>query len=241
MDGNINRKCVAIVLAGGRGSRMESNIPKQYMTVGNYPLIYYSLKVFEDSFIDEIVLVCAQADESYVKKEIVEKYNFKKIVKIVPGGKERYHSVFNGLDAIDSCDIVFIHDGARPFITEDILTKVLEETIEFGATVVAVPSKDTVKICDEDGFSVSTPNRNSVYIIQTPQTFIYDEIYKAYYELIERENELINKGISITDDAMVMEHFGNRKVKIVSGSYKNIKITTPEDIVLAETYINQVK
>lgn len=230
-------KCAAIVLAGGRGTRMGSDIPKQYMKVEGHPLIYYSLKVFEESFVDEIVLVCSKEDEQFCRREIVEANGFKKINKIVFGGKERYHSVANGLRAIDDCDIVFIHDGARPFITEDILRRAYEETIEHKATVIAVPSKDTVKIADKDGFASITPNRSDVWIIQTPQTFDYRMIFEAYEKLLKEEDSLKEQGVAITDDAMVMEHFGNCKVKLVEGDYRNIKITTPEDIVVARAYL----
>ena len=234
-------KSSAIVLAGGRGSRMESDIPKQYINVCGYPLIYYSLKVFEDSFVDEIVLVCGSGDEEYCRKEIVEKYDFKKVKHITAGGKERFNSVYNGLCAIGGCDIVFIHDGARPFINETMLKRVLDETIKHHATVAAVASKDTVKIADAEGFAASTPNRSSVYIMQTPQTFDYKEIKEAYDMLLENEQRLKDEGIAITDDAMVMEQFGTRRVKFVEGDYKNIKITTPEDILIAEAFLNERK
>lgn len=234
------RKTVAIVLSGGRGSRMGSDIPKQYMKVCGYPIIYYSLKVFQDSFVDEIVLVCGSGDEEYCRREIVEAYDFNKVTRIVAGGSQRYHSVANGLRAIDECDIVFIHDGARPFISEEILERAYTETVVHKATVVAVPSKDTVKIADDNGYSNNTPNRERVWIVQTPQTFDFDEISDAYEKCISSENELLKNGISITDDAMVMEYFGQSKVKFVSGSYKNIKITTPEDMLIAKAYLESM-
>ena len=233
-----NTKTVAIVLCGGRGSRMGSDIPKQYMTVKGFPLIYYSLKVFQESFIDEIVLVCGDGDQDYCRKEIVDKYDFSKVKKIVVGGQERYHSVTNGLRAIDDCNVVFIHDGARPFITDEILSNALSETLKYGATVVAVPSKDTVKIANEEDFAIETPKRDQVYIVQTPQTFIYEDILSAYEKLAEVDDDIKKKGIVITDDAMVMELFGDHDVKFVKGSYKNIKITTPEDMIVAEAYLS---
>lgn len=232
-----NKKSVAVVLAGGRGTRMSSDVPKQYMNIAGHPLIYYSLKVFEDSFVDEIVLVCGETDIEFCRKEIVEANGFKKIRKIVAGGKERYHSVANGLQAIDDCDVVFIHDGARPFVTQDVLKRAYEETLLHKATVIAVPSKDTVKIADGEGYAASTPNRSDVWIIQTPQTFDFKMIKNAYCRLIDEESELSKQGVVITDDAMVMEHFGNCKVKLVNGDYRNIKITTPEDILVAGVYL----
>lgn len=231
------KKTVAIVLSGGRGSRMGSDIPKQYLKVCDYPIIYYSLKVFQDSFVDEIVLVCAKGDEEYCRREIVEAYDFNKVTGIVAGGSQRYHSVMNGLRAIEDCDIVFIHDGARPFINEEILERAYKETLEYKATVVAVPSKDTVKLSDMDGYSEVTPNRERVWIVQTPQTFDFHEIKDAYEKCISEEDNLVKEGISITDDAMVMERFGNTRIKFVNGSYKNIKITTPEDMLIARVYL----
>ena len=234
------KKTTAIVLAGGRGARMNSDIPKQYMEVCGYPIIYYSLKVFEESFVDEIVLVCGAGDEEYCKQNIVDKYDFAKVKKIVVGGKERYHSVLNGLSAIDECDIVFIHDGARPFVSKEILARAFEEALIYGNAIVAVPSKDTVKLADREQFAESTPNRDSVWIVQTPQTFVFEKIYKAYCELIDKENELHNKGVIITDDAMVMEQFGSDRIRLCAGDYKNIKVTTPEDIIVAKAYISNM-
>lgn len=232
-----DNRTVAIVLAGGRGSRMESNVPKQYIDVNGFPLIYYSLRVFQESFVDEIVLVCGDGDQDYCQREIVDKYGIDKVRNIVAGGKERYHSVLNGLRAIEACDVVFIHDGARPFITGDILKNALDETIECGATVVAVPSKDTVKISDEKNYAKETPNRDRVWIIQTPQTFRYEDIRNAYEKLSQEEDSLKDKQIVVTDDAMVMELFGSLPVKFVKGSYRNIKVTTPEDIIIAKAYL----
>jgi len=231
-------KTTAVVLAGGRGSRMGSDIPKQYMPINGYPLIYYSLMVFENSFVDEIILVCGSGDEEYCEREIVDRYNITKVSAIVAGGKERYHSVMNGLMAVKECDVVFIHDGARPFITCDILERALEDTLKTGATVVGVPSKDTVKIVDEDTFTQNTPQRDRVWIIQTPQTFRYQEILEAYKSLIKEEKSLEKREIKVTDDAMVMEMFGNCHVKCVMGDYRNIKVTTPEDILVAKAYLD---
>ena len=234
------KKCVAIVLAGGKGSRMKSDVPKQYMTVCGHPILYYSLKVFEESFVDEIVLVCGQGDTEYCRETFVQEYGIKKIKHITEGGKERYHSVLNGLKAIKDCDVVFIHDGARPFINEEILLRAFDETLIYHNAIVAVPSKDTVKIADDEVFAVSTPKRDNVYLMQTPQTFFYDEIFDAYKKLELGEENLKSKGIAITDDAMVMEQFCDMKIHLCMGDYKNLKITTPEDIVIAEAYISSL-
>lgn len=233
------KKCTAVVLAAGSGKRMGTNTPKQFLEINGKPILYYCLEAFENSFIDEIVLVCRKDDKNYLLTEIVNKYSFEKVVNIVEGGKERYHSVAAGLEATGSCDFVFIHDGARPFVTKEILDSSFEAVCRYGAVVAAVPSKDTVKLADEDGFVTDTPRRDMVYCMQTPQTFDYNKIKKCYEMLMEKENEIIGMGISITDDAMVMEHFGDERVFLSKGDYRNIKITTPEDLQIARIYVEE--
>jgi|GEM_PF-307354 endoglucanase len=230
-------KTAAIILAAGRGKRMNADVAKQYLLIHGKPVLYYSLKAFEESEVDEIVLVTAEEEIEYCQKEIVEKYQFQKVNKIVAGGKERYHSVSNGLTHLSGCDYVLIHDGARPFVTKKIIKKQLEEVVRHQAVVAGMPSKDTVKISDEEGFVSMTPNRKNVWTIQTPQTFSASLIQKAYGILREKENMTIESGIQITDDAMVVEHFTGKKVKLVEGSYRNIKITTPEDLIVAEAFL----
>lgn len=228
-------KTVAIVLAAGSGSRMKSDVKKQYMEIGGKPLIYYSLKAFEESIIDDIVLVVSRGDVDYVKKDIVDKYGFDKVKTVVEGGLYRYHSVRLGLEAADSdCDYAFIHDGARPFVDRDIIMRALSAVKEYGACVVGMPAKDTIKIADDKGFAQSTPNRDKVWMVQTPQVFSYKTILELYKRLDREEEELMARGINITDDAMVAEYYSDQKIKLVEGSYDNIKITTPEDIAVAE-------
>lgn len=240
-------KKVAIVLAGGKGSRMKSEVPKQYMQLNGRPVLYYSLDVFEKSSIDEIILVSGPSEIEYCRCEIVDKYGFDKVTKIVPGGQERYHSVFNGLRAVLSkavCmsekikttaaygseqTVVLIHDGARPCISQEMIDRCLAETAKYHACVAAVPIKDTVKIADEAGFAQVTPDRSRVWQIQTPQVFDYSLIASAYEKMMSDPN----RG-NITDDAMVVEHYTSVKVKLTMGSYDNIKITTPGDLILAE-------
>jgi 2-C-methyl-D-erythritol 4-phosphate cytidylyltransferase len=233
-------KTVAVVLAAGSGSRMKSDVKKQYLDIGGKPLIYYSLKAFEESPVDDIVLVVSRGDVEFVRSEIVEKFGFDKVKAIVEGGLYRYHSVRLGLMAAeDDYDYAFIHDGARPFLTKDIILRALDGAKNYGACVVGMPVKDTIKICDEDGFAVSTPNRDRTWMIQTPQTFSFKLIKDLYMRLDREEEELIAKGVNITDDAMVVEYFTDRKVKLVEGSYNNIKITTPEDIPAAEAILGK--
>ena len=227
----------AIVLAAGRGSRMKSDIQKQYMSLQGKPILYYSLKAFEDSFVDRIVLVTGQDELSYCKKEIVEKYGFAKVQAIVAGGKERYHSVYNGICAAGPCDYIMIHDGARPFVTREMLERARLELNSNPAAVAAVPSKDTVKLVDADGYVTATPDRNFVWNVQTPQCFSYPIIKEAYDKLSVSEDELQDRGVRITDDAMVVETFSGCRVKLFEGDYRNIKITTPDDMEVAEKYL----
>ena len=235
-------KTVAIVLAAGSGSRMKSDVKKQYMEIGGKPLIYYSLKAFEESIIDDIVLVVSRGDVDYVKKDIVDKYGFDKVKTVVEGGLYRYHSVRLGLEAADSdCDYAFIHDGARPFVDRDIIMRALSAVKEYGACVVGMPAKDTIKIADDKGFAQSTPNRDKVWMVQTPQVFSYKTILDLYRRLDREEEELMARGINITDDAMVAEYYSDQKIKLVEGSYNNIKITTPEDIAVAEEILRVKK
>lgn len=224
----------AIILAAGQGKRMNSDVHKQYLLINDRPILYYSLKAFENSFIDNIVLVVGKGEQEYCKKEIVEKYGIQKISAIVEGGKERYHSVAYGLRAINwNCDYVFIHDGARPFVTKDILQRAYDTADKYGACIVGVPVKDTIKIVGVDGVVQDTPNRNTLWSVQTPQVFSFEKIKRAYDNMMTQEKNGELK-LSITDDAMVMENFGDVAVSVTTGSYENIKITTPEDLFFAE-------
>ena len=231
-------RTAAVVLAAGSGKRMNAGVKKQYMEIAGRPVLYYSLKAFEESFIDEIVLVVSQDEIEQVQESYVNQYGFQKILRIVAGGKERYHSVACGLQAVhQDCDFVFIHDSARPMLTQEILQRVYRAVQEEEACVVGVPSKDTVKIADEQGYVSVTPNRSLVWNVQTPQVFSYPLVHSAYEELLQKEQELLASGVQITDDAMVVEHLAHHKVKLVEGSYENIKITTPEDVQIAERYL----
>lgn len=229
--------CTAVVLAAGQGKRMNSAIQKQYLLIKGYPVLYYAIKAFEESPIDQIILVTGMEEMEYCQKQIVEKYGFKKVKQIVAGGKERYHSVYEGLKAANGSDYVLIHDGARPFVTEEIILRTLEGTKECGACVAGMPAKDTIKIADEAGFAELTPERSRVWMVQTPQTFSYPIIYDAYKKVIEQEKQ--GHIIKVTDDAMVLECVSGKRVKLVEGSYENIKITTPSDLQIAECFLHE--
>lgn len=235
------KRCAAVVLAAGAGKRMQSNTKKQFLLLKEKPVIYYSLKAFEDSFFDEVILVTSEEDIEYCQKEIVEKYEFSKVKKIVTGGKERYHSVAAGLAAVTECDFVFIHDAARPMLTQEILNRSYECVTLSNACVVGMPAKDTIKIADEKGYIAQTPNRNLVWTIQTPQVFAYELIKEAYDKLLLQEESLIVNGVNVTDDAMVVETLMAHPVKLVEGSYENIKITTPDDLRVAESFLDAIE
>ena len=225
------QKYAAIVLAAGSGKRMNSKVHKQYLIIQDRPVLHYSLKAFEDSAVDEIVLVVGKGEEEFCKKEIVDKYGISKVKAIVEGGKERYHSVFEGLKQTRDADYVLIHDGARPFVNQDIIRRCMQEVQKYQACVVGMPVKDTIKIADEEGYAKQTPDRKNVWMIQTPQTFSYALIYEAYEEMLKTEDT------AITDDAMVLERIKGKKSKLIEGSYRNIKITTPEDLLIADVYL----
>ena len=226
-------KCTAIVLAAGQGKRMGTKVQKQYLEIKGKPVLYYSLKVFEQSeLIDEIILVVGENQREYCEKEIVSKYEISKVTKIVQGGAERYHSVWSGLQEIDA-GYVFIHDGARPFLNEEILHRVYDEVLFHKACVVGMPVKDTIKIADAEGYADMTPDRSMLWQIQTPQVFETSLIKEAYKKLMQSDT------IKVTDDAMVVEQKLGGKVKLVFGSYENIKITTPEDLEIAEIFLKK--
>ena len=234
-----NKRIAAICLAAGQGKRMESKVQKQYLLIEDKPVLYYALKAFQDSVVEEVVLVVGAGEEEYCKTEIVDKYEFNKVKAIVAGGKERYHSVFEGLQAVKNVDYVLIHDGARPFLTQEIINRCVEGAEKYKACVAGMPVKDTIKLADDEQNIASTPQRSKVWMIQTPQAFEYSLIKQAYTILIEQEKQGQKTSIPVTDDAMVVEYFLNQKVRLVYGSYENIKITTPEDMRIAEVFVRK--
>ncbi|MBR6274030.1 MAG: 2-C-methyl-D-erythritol 4-phosphate cytidylyltransferase [Lachnospiraceae bacterium] len=235
---------VAIVLSAGKGLRMGGDIPKQYMNLNGRPVIYYSLRAFEDSIADEVVLVCGEGDEEFVKHEIVEKYGFTKVRKIVPGGKERYNSVYNGLVAYEASAgglsdngqmYVFIHDGARPLLTPEMIAKLYEEVKLKKAVIAACHAKDTIKVADDSGLVKETPDRRTLWQVQTPQVFEYELIKNAYEKMIAANDS------TVTDDAMVTEKYSDSKVYLCDTGSGNIKITTAEDLVIAGALLKNLE
>lgn len=225
----------AIVLAAGKGNRMRSDVPKQFMELNGKPVLYYSLKCFEESEVNDIVLVTGEADIDYCKNKIIEKYHLHKVKAVVSGGSERYWSVERGLQASKGADYVLIHDAARPCLTKDMIERSIEEVEVSGACTVGVPVKDTIKRVDENGIGIETPLREGLMQIQTPQSFVYADILAAY-EKIKEEN-----ATDITDDTMIMERYLDVKTKVIQGDYCNIKITTPEDLLIAENFLKKIE
>lgn len=226
--------CTAIVLAAGQGKRMGTKVHKQYLLLDGKPILYYSLKAFEDSpLIDEIYLVTGDGEEAYCKEQILEKYQFSKVRKIMTGGAERYHSVWNGLQELEEEGYVFIHDGARPFVDAEIIQRAFAEVQIHKACVAGMPVKDTIKVADENGVVEKTPDRSRLWTVQTPQVF-ENHIVKGAYSMLMREHY-----IQVTDDAMVVEQMWKFPIRLFYGSYENIKITTPEDLELAEVFLRR--
>lgn len=222
-----------IVLAAGKGSRMNSDIPKQYINIGGYPVLYYSLKVFQEyGAVERIVITTSVEDIDMVRYDIVGKYGFSKVSDVIQGGKERYDSVYNALQVMDGVDYVMIHDGARPCVNAQMLDRLCESVMTDKASVPAVPSKDTVRLADDNGYVTMTPDRKYVWNIQTPQVFEMQGICSAYNRFYQERPDC-----NITDDAMIWEMYDSRKLRLVMGDYMNIKITTPEDIGVAERII----
>ena len=227
------QKTYAVIPAAGMGKRMGASINKQYLMLADRPILAHTVELFHNSdLISGIILVIPEEEIPYCRKEVVERYNLSSVIDIVAGGAERQNSVINGLRALFSVasadDIVVIHDGVRPFIDNTIL----EQSILLASTgegaLVAVPVKDTIKVVQSD-IVTDTPDRATLWHAQTPQTFRYSQILKVH-ERAERE------GFTGTDDCSLVERYGG-VVNIIRGSYKNIKITTPEDLILAEAFL----
>ena len=226
------KRTAAVVLAAGSGKRMGTAVHKQYLLIKGRPVIYYTLQAFEDSEVDEVILVTGADEVDYCRKEIVEAYRFKKVRDVVAGGKERYDSVYEGLKALSGCDYVLIHDGARPLISRTLINANINCVQETKACITAVPAKDTIKVVDNKGYVADTLERSKLWQIQTPQTFSYALVSEAYRKRAEAGDT------TVTDDAMVVEKYADHSIYLLKGDYRNIKITTPEDLVIAEAFLN---
>ncbi len=228
-------KVSAIIVAAGKGKRMERDYNKQYIHLGDKPIVAHTLIHFENhEIIDEIIIVVAKGEVEFCRESIVEKYNLSKVRSIVEGGQERYHSVFKGIKAVSlDSEVILIHDGARPFVTNEITNESVVSAVGYGCSIVGMPVKDTIKTINEEGFVEGTPKRENLWLVQTPQTFKKEIILEAHQKR-EKEN------LSVTDDAMLVEALGI-KVKMIRGSYENIKITTPEDLEFGQVILKRRK
>lgn len=233
----VKKKITAIVLAAGKGSRMNAPVAKQFLLLRDKPVLYYSLKAFEESNVDEIILVTSSDQKEYCWDNIIKPYHISKVTQIVEGGKERYDSVYQALLQIQHANYVLIHDGARPFITKDLINDMIIQVIQHMACILATPVKETIKIVDSNGFITSTPDRNTLWAAQTPQAFNYEMIKEAYTIFYQQRD---GNEVMVTDDAMVYGNYLGKPVKIIQGDYRNIKITTSEDLAVANAILNEL-
>jgi 2-C-methyl-D-erythritol 4-phosphate cytidylyltransferase len=224
-------KADAIIVSAGKGQRFMEGKKKQFYLLADKPILVHTLDQFETCpLIRSILLVVGQEDMDYSLKEIVEQYKYRKIAQIIPGGKRRQDSVKNGIDALaKDVEIVVIHDGVRPFVTKAMIEDSIHSAERFGAVILAMPVKDTIKIANPNGTVLKTLDRDALWQIQTPQAFQARLLREAYYKAME-------DGFMGTDDASLVERLGV-KIHILPGSYTNIKITTPEDLILANLFL----
>ncbi len=229
----MEKQAAAIILAAGQGKRMAAGYNKQFLTLGDRPVLAQTLAVFEACPAITCCIVVAKAEEcAYCQREIVQAYHLQKVIAVVAGGAERQDSVYQGLKALPKdTRYVAVHDGARPLVTAELIMQVLAAATPDCGAIPGVPVKDTIKRASQEGLVVETPARESLWSVQTPQIFACGQLLAAY-EAAQAE------GFYGTDDASLVEHL-NGAVRIVPGSYDNIKLTTPEDLPLAENILRR--
>ncbi len=222
-----------LLAAAGTGSRMGSDINKQYILLKDRPVICYSLDLFESmSIVEEVVIAAHPTELEYCSNQIVSKFGYKKVTHVVAGGPTRQDSVWHGLQMIaPNKQIVAIHDGARPLMNEALFLSLVEAVQQWGAAIPGISARDSLKLVDEKGFVIRSLDRSTVMAVQTPQLFRYSELVKAY-------EKAWDEGFQATDDAALYERYIGR-VKIVPGDYRNIKITTQEDLIIGESYLER--
>ncbi len=218
-------KIFVVVVAAGKSMRMKG-IDKQFVMLGEKTVLQHTLSVFEEIPSIQGIILVTSGDKVEVMQHITRKWGITKLFAVQSGGNTRQQSVKNGLLAVPSqCDIILIHDGARPLVSKTHIEAVIKETHIFGAATLAVPVKDTIKIANDQGFVAKTLDRSLLWATQTPQGFRYTLLLKAYQQIKDSD--------VFTDDASLVESLGYR-VKLVLGAYENIKITTPEDLHVAK-------
>ena len=202
---------------------------KPYLQLLEKPILTHTISVFDQNpVVDTIHVIVNPSDFELCQSIAIVPYGFQKVTNLIPGGETRQDSVFNGLQSLPSdADFVIVHDGVRPFVTDDIIDSCLEAAEEWGAAVAAVPVKDTIKVADADGFIVDTLNRSRLWAVQTPQSFKKDLLLKAHQRARQAR-------LNVTDDATLVEQLGFR-VRLIAGSHRNLKVTTAEDLLIAET------
>lgn len=221
----------AVVPAAGRGVRMGSNVPKQFLSLGGVPLLVHALRTFDAAtIISEIILVVPEDDCRHCREDIVPCYGLKKVSRVIAGGRRRQDSVWNGVRAANpATDIVVVHDAVRPFVTITMITQVVEAARTYGAAIVAIPMRDTVKRVEADGLIKETLSRENLWSAQTPQAFQRDVLFQAH-----QHNQ--TEGLDATDDAFLVERLG-KPVVVVPGSAENVKVTRPEDLHMGQAIL----
>lgn len=227
----MNRKICTLIPAAGKGSRMEHSVKKPYLTLAQKPILTHTLQRFEEnSAVDEIFVIVNAADFTECQATVLAPYAFRKVQALVAGGATRQMSVYNGMRALSAdVDFVIVHDGVRPFVTDETIFECLTAADEWGAAVAAVPVKDTIKLANEEGFIAETPVRDRLWTVQTPQVFRKSLLEAAHQTARKRQ-------LTATDDAVLVERLG-APVKLVKGTYTNLKITTPMDLRVAEVLL----
>jgi 2-C-methyl-D-erythritol 4-phosphate cytidylyltransferase len=226
-------KVTALIPAAGMGRRMGNAVAKQFLPLGDKPMLAHTLLAFQRaSGIDEIIPILSEEDMESCLRDVIEQYHITKVKTLVVGGRERQDSVANGLKKVEKdASIVLVHDGVRPFVTQEMIKESVEFAKKGECVAVGVPLKDTIKEVDDKGIVRSTLERSRLWAIQTPQTFPVKILRRAY------EESYRNKTCG-TDDATLVERTGG-KVRVIMGSYENIKITTPEDLLVAEEILKR--
>jgi len=226
-------KVTVIVPAAGKGIRMNHSLPKQFLPIGGKPILAHTLlNLNRIPDVDSIIVVVNEGRIRWCREKVVNRFGIEKVKKVIKGGSTRQQSVSNGLKSLEeSTRIVVIHDGARPFITVDILRRVVDKAKRYGAAICAIPVQDTLKKVADNTQVESTSNRNSLWLVQTPQAFLSSLLLKAY-------EKALTDGYEGTDDSAVVERLPH-PVKIVEGSPLNIKVTTPQDLILAEAILER--
>ena len=226
-------KCVALIPAAGQGKRMGGAHSKPYLLLEGKPILAHTLLELERCpLVDEVVLMVERGEIERARASVVEEFRLQKVGAILAGGVQRQDSVWEGLKTIqDDCDLVMVHDGVRPFISQEMLARSIQGAVDCGASIAGMPAKDTVKLVSAQNMVLKTPDRKSVFLVQTPQTFKRDILLRAYRQAME-------DGFYATDEASLVERLG-LPVKVVEGSYDNIKITTPEDLAVGEIILRR--